>query len=105
MTVAFIRADALKALALHHQQKVSKQCDCTASACMGWDSVSDARWPQTQMQALATLRELGASGMLLDYQKGFSWFLQIWHHQICSWFSYFDPFCCLSRLKLQQRSL
>ena len=57
MTVAFIRADALKALALHHQQKVSKQCDCTASACMGWDSVSDARWPQTQMQALATLRE------------------------------------------------
>jgi hypothetical protein len=57
MTVPFIRAEALKALALHQQQKVSQPCDCAVGACMGWDSVSDARWPKTQMQALATLRD------------------------------------------------
>jgi len=57
MTVPFIRADALKALALHQQQKVSQNCDCAAGACMGWDSVSDARWPKAQMQVVATLRD------------------------------------------------
>jgi hypothetical protein len=33
------------------------QCDCALQACLGWESVSDERWPAGQMQAVGTLRQ------------------------------------------------
>jgi hypothetical protein len=31
------------------------QCRCTLSACLGWESVSQERWPAAQMQQAGTL--------------------------------------------------
>ena len=35
----------------------SQPCDCVLQRCAGWDSMSDADWPRTQMQPVATLRD------------------------------------------------
>ena len=32
-------------------------CACSLKACTGWESVSDARWPAQQLQAVGTLRQ------------------------------------------------
>lgn len=32
-------------------------CRCALSACDGWSSITEARWPAAQMQPLATLRD------------------------------------------------
>lgn len=32
-------------------------CDCPAGACVSWESMPDNRWPASQMNAVATLRD------------------------------------------------
>ena len=33
------------------------QCQCTLRACLGWESVSDDRWPAAHMRGAGTLRQ------------------------------------------------
>jgi hypothetical protein len=37
-------------------------CVCSLKACTGWESVSDARWPAHQLQAIGTLRQALPAG-------------------------------------------
>lgn len=39
------------------QAQPSRACTCTAGACAGWTSLTEERWPATQMQAVASLRD------------------------------------------------
>ena len=41
-------------------------CTCAVGACRGWESLTEARWPVEQMQALGTLREVDAYEPTLD---------------------------------------
>jgi len=34
----------------------SKPCSCALGACAGWESLTEDRWPSSQMQPFATLR-------------------------------------------------
>jgi hypothetical protein len=36
---------------------VLKQCECGLGACLGWESLSESRWPQSSMTLIATLRD------------------------------------------------
>jgi len=36
---------------------IAKPCNCGIGACAGWESVTEERWPASQMQAVATLRD------------------------------------------------
>lgn len=38
-------------------QTAPTQCQCALKNCVGWESVSDDRWPADQMQSKGTLRE------------------------------------------------
>jgi hypothetical protein len=44
--------EALQALS----QSKPSQCTCALKHCQGWESVSDDRWPASQMQRKGTLR-------------------------------------------------
>lgn len=43
-----LRADA---------SKTSTPCQCALGACAAWESLTEARWPAAQMQALGSLRD------------------------------------------------
>jgi hypothetical protein len=40
------------------------QCACALKNCLGWDSVSNDRWPAEQMKAKGTLREALSEGQM-----------------------------------------
>ncbi len=48
-------AQALRDLLLN--SPAPQACTCSLGACAGWDSLSEARWPAQQMQAVGTLRD------------------------------------------------
>ncbi len=40
----------------HCAQSKPSACNCSLKACLGWESVSQDRWPAQQLQAVGTLR-------------------------------------------------
>ena len=50
-------APALKGLG---QAATPKTCTCAVGACIGWESITEDRWPAAQMKTLGTLREVPA---------------------------------------------
>jgi hypothetical protein len=48
-----VSAEALKTLS----PSKPSQCACALKNCLGWESVSDDRWPAAQMRRKGTLRE------------------------------------------------
>ena len=49
----FVSTEALKTLS----QAKPSQCACALKHCQGWESVSDDRWPASQMLRKGSLRE------------------------------------------------
>jgi len=43
--------------ALLDSRTASKPCSCALGACAGWESLTEDRWPSSQMQPIATLRD------------------------------------------------
>jgi len=48
-------AQALRALL--NANPTSKPCSCSLGPCVGWESLTEERWPAAHMQAVATLRD------------------------------------------------
>ena len=50
--------------------QATQECQCALKICKGWESVSDARWPTAQMEAVGTLRkELSEGQMELTFEE------------------------------------
>jgi hypothetical protein len=61
-----LSSDALQALA----KNVATNCSCSLKVCKGWESISEARWPATHMQAAGTLRpELPEGQFELSFEE------------------------------------
>jgi hypothetical protein len=51
--IALLSAETLKLIS----QSKPFQCTCALKHCLGWESVSDDRWPANHLQSKGTLRE------------------------------------------------
>jgi hypothetical protein len=65
-------AQALRALA---QDASPQKCQCALGSCAGWESVTQERWPDSQMTAVGSLRAEHAEGeSALDSEPTFEEF-------------------------------
>lgn len=55
-----LNAEALQTLSI----AAPAQCACALKNCLGWDSVSNDRWPAEQMKAKGTLKEALSEGQM-----------------------------------------
>jgi len=57
MTIPFLTARSLLALADQAHAECAADCTCGMAACVGWESVAETRWPISAMQRVGTLHD------------------------------------------------
>ena len=70
MTVPFLSARSLLALADQAHAGYSVDCACGMAACVGWESVAETHWPKECMQRVGTLHDPNAPhGVDLTFEE------------------------------------